>query len=121
MYAQPQFSSFGIGHPLSAFPHGWEHHRNRHCIWIVSPHGYVHSRAFEDVALGLHHAFAELGGNAPLVTEPSNWRGRIPIVFGANLLPAEAVNWLPRGTILVNLEQVSEDSSWINGNYVSLL
>ncbi len=121
MHAQPQSLSFGAGHPLSAFPHGWDHHRVRHCVWIVSPHGYVHSRAFEDVALGLHYAFAELGGDAPLVTEPSNWRGRIPIVFGANLLPAEAVNWLPRGTILVNLEQVSQDSSWINGNYVSLL
>ena len=106
---------------LQPFPFGWEHHKDRHCVWIVSPNGYVHSRAFEDVALGLHHAFAELGGRAPLVTEPSSWRGRMPIVYGANLLPPESVGWLPRGSILVNLEQVSRESSWINGKYLSLL
>jgi hypothetical protein len=107
--------------PATAFPGGWAHHADRHCIWVVSPAGYVHSRAFEEVALGLHFAFAELGGSAPLVSEPSNWNGRIPIAFGANLLPAEAEDWLPRSTILVNLEQVSGESSWINGAYVGLL
>jgi hypothetical protein len=124
MHAQTKTALNAIsgGHnPLMAFPGGWEHHRDRHCIWIVSPKGYVHSRAFDEVALGLHFAFAELGGRAPLVTEPSNWNGRIPIVFGANLLPANAANWLPKGTILVNLEQVSTESSWINGAYVGLL
>jgi hypothetical protein len=106
---------------LTAFPGGWAHHADRHCIWVVSPAGYVHSRAFEEVALGLHCAFGELGGKAPLVSAPSNWNGRTPIVFGANLLPADAANWLPKNTILVNLEQVSKESNWINGAYVGLL
>lgn len=124
MYAEAQTTFDAISgsrSALSAFPGGWDYHRNRHCIWVVSPIGYVHSRAFEEVALGLHYAFDELGGRAPLISEPSNWNGRIPIVFGANLLPAEAAGWLPKGTILVNLEQVSKESSWISGAYVGLL
>ena len=32
-----------------------------YCIWVVSPAGYAHSRAFDDVAVGLRDAFAELG------------------------------------------------------------
>jgi hypothetical protein len=124
MYAQAHTTFDAISgsrSALTAFPGGWAHHQNLHCIWVVSPAGYVHSRAFEEVALGLHYAFGELGGRAPLVSAPSNWNGRIPIVFGANLLPADAANWLPKNTILVNLEQVSKESSWINGAYVGLL
>ncbi|MDR6901655.1 hypothetical protein [Rhizobium miluonense] len=124
MHAQAEkqtVASHGAEHALPAFPFGWEHHKDRHCIWIVSPEGYVHSRAFEDVALGLHYAFAELGGSAPLVTNPRDWNGRVPIVYGANLLPSVAAQWLPPESIIVNMEQVSAESSWINHRYLGLL
>ncbi len=33
----------------------------KYCIWVVSPHGYSHSRAFDEIALGLQCAFREIG------------------------------------------------------------
>lgn len=79
-------------------------------IWIVSPPGYSHSRCFDEVALSLRDAFAELGHDAPIVTNPSEAAGQT-IVLGCNLLGAGAQ--LPRDCILYNLEQVSADSRWL--------
>src|ERR1051325_5883258 len=55
-------------------------------IWIVTTPGYPHSRCFEEVALSLQAAFADLGFDAPVVTDPALVRGRA-VVLGANLLP----------------------------------
>ncbi len=71
---------------LAPFPGGWSAARDRHCLWIVAPDGNPHHQAFAEIAEGLQEAFAELGGSAPLVYHPSEWRGRLPIVFGAHLL-----------------------------------
>jgi hypothetical protein len=90
-----------------------------YCVWIVTPPGYVHSRCFEEVALGLHEAFAALGYDAPLVTDPRAIRGA-PIVLGCNLLPQIGVT-PPSGAILYNLEQIAEGSEWINSAYLDLL
>lgn len=88
-----------------------------YCIWIVSPPGYLHSRCFEEVALGLGEAFAALGYDAPIVTQPEQIRGT-PIVLGADLLGPVAP---PPGSILFNLEQVSQGSQWMANGYVDLL
>ena len=90
-----------------------------YCIWIVTPEHYLHSRCFEEVALSLREAFDELGYDAPVVTNPAQITGR-PIVLGANLLP-NIGGALPNDMILYNLEQVQEDSVWINGAYMALL
>ncbi len=102
-----------------AFAGGWGAHADRHCIWIVSPDGYIHARAFDECAGALSEAFTELGGSAPLVRHPEAWNGRLPIVFGAHLLPADAA--LPAGSILVNFEQVSAAQGWIGEDYLALL
>lgn len=88
-----------------------------YCIWIVSPPGYLHSRCFEEVALGLAEAFAALGYDAPIVTQPEQIHGT-PIVLGADLLGPVAP---PPGSILFNLEQVSQGSQWTSNGYVHLL
>jgi hypothetical protein len=91
----------------------------RFSIWIVSPPGYAHSRCFEELALSLREAFAALGLNAPVVTNPAQIEGSA-VVLGANLLPAlEAA--LPSRLILYNLEQIENDSPWLNPAYVELL
>ncbi len=87
-------------------------------IWIVSPPGYVHSRCFEEVALGLREAFAELGHNVPIVTDPSEAKGQT-IALGANLIPR--VGTTPPNCILYNLEQIGDDCSWLTPEYIDLL
>jgi hypothetical protein len=106
---------------LTPFAGGWEMHRNRHCIWIVTPPGYVHSHAFDEVAAALSGAFAELGGSAPVVRQFSEFAGRAPIIYGANLLDAAIIGNLPSDSVIVNLEQVSAESAWFSDSYVALL
>jgi hypothetical protein len=81
-------------------------------IWIVSPPGYVHSRCFEEVALGLRDAFAVLGFDAPIVTDPSLVRD-YAVVLGANLLFTIPKQSLPKRCILYNLEQIQLGSPWL--------
>jgi hypothetical protein len=88
-------------------------------IWIVSPPGYLHSRCFEEVALALGEAFAELGHTAPIVTDPAAIEGTA-VVLGANLLP-HMPQPLPERLILYNLEQVQPGSPWFDQAYIDLL
>ncbi len=89
-------------------------------IWIVTPAGYLHSRAFEEVSLSLRAAFRTLGFDAPIVTDPAQVKD-YAIVLGANLLPHIPRESLPAKLILYNLEQVQQDSPWLKQEYVGLL
>lgn len=104
-----------------AFPHGWDFHKDRHCIWIVTPPGYVHSKAFAEVATSLSGAFSELGGSAPVVTDVAQFAGRSPIVFGANMLPVRVVAMLPAHSVIVNLEQILPGYVWFKEEYKAIL
>jgi len=90
------------------------------CIWIVSPPNYPHSRAFDEVALGLRSGFARLGMDVPIVRSPRHLRGRA-IVLGAGLLPRLNLPSLPSDLILFNLEQVQPNSPWFTAAYLDLL
>ena len=87
--------------------------------------GYPHSSAFDEVALSLHHGFADLGISAPIVRDAREIQGT-PIVVGANLIGgfvdtlgvAEA---LPGDSILYNLEQIDPSSEWMTDRYLNLL
>jgi hypothetical protein len=107
--------------PKPAFSNGFEFHRHRHCIWTVSPPNYVHHHAFDEVALCLQEAFIELGASLPWVRSSQDFGGRTPIIFGANLLSADDAALLPAESIIVNLEQIDEQSSWLSQTYLSLL
>ena len=93
--------------------------RRHFSIWIVSPPGYLNSRCFEEVAQGLRAAFAELGFDAPVITEPAKIQD-YAIVLGANLL-ATARGELPCRLILYNLEQIQKNSHWLKPEYIDLL
>jgi hypothetical protein len=88
-------------------------------IWIVSPPGYLHSRCFEEVALSLQAAFAALGFDVPIVTDPVRIRDWA-LVLGANLLTSMSIVLPPR-LILYNLEQIQKDSAWLKTAYIDLL
>lgn len=84
-------------------------------IWIVSPQGLVWSRVFDEVALSLQSAFAELGLEVPIVRSAADIRGT-PLVLGANLAPMHGME-LPADSIIYNLEQVHEASRWFAKDY----
>lgn len=88
-------------------------------LWIVTPPGYAHSRCFEEAALALQAGFAELGYDAPIVTDAAEIKD-YAVVLGANLLPRLNIP-LPEKLILYNLEQVQPDSNWFKPEYLALL
>ncbi len=91
-----------------------------YCIWVVSPPGYVHSRAFNELALGLNCAFRALGYEAPIVRSLEQIT-EYPIILGCNLIPAKDLERLPRTSIIYNLEQILVGSTWITEAYLNLL
>src|SRR5262245_52764032 len=87
-------------------------------IWIVSPPGYPHSQAFDEVAIALSAAFRVLGKEVPVVRDVAHC-GDTCIVLGGNLLPhARAPS---SRLILFNLEQITPGSPWLTKDYLALL
>jgi len=95
---------------------------NEFSIWQVQIPGYVHSHAFDEVALGLQAGFDRLGISAPIVSEMEDIRGK-GVVLGCNFLPKIKIfpSKLPKNLILFNLEQVYRTSPWITKDYLDLL
>src|SRR5689334_15961752 len=91
----------------------------RYSIWIVSPPNYIHSHAFDEVAIALDAAFRALGRDAEVVREPSRL-GDVTIVLGANLLTHGTVP-ADKRLILFNLEQITPNSVWLTDAYLALL
>ncbi|MDE3038674.1 MAG: hypothetical protein KGJ21_09540, partial [Pseudomonadota bacterium] len=67
----------------------------------------------------LQASFAELGHDAPIVTDPALIKGWA-VALGANLLPRMSMA-LPDKLILYNLEQVQPVSNWFMPEYPALL
>lgn len=90
-------------------------------VVLVRPEGYVHSAAFAEVLEAVVCGLRALGAD---VTEAVNQLvvpGPQPIIFGANLLGDATVDVLPPGTVIYNLEQIDESSSWCSPAYLRLL
>ncbi len=89
-------------------------------IWIVRPPGFVHSRAFEEVADALKAGFEALGHSASLV-EPPRWDAGRLIVLGGQLIDPGFFDRLPAAAVIFNLEQIFPGSPWLEPHYVELL
>jgi tetratricopeptide (TPR) repeat protein len=85
--------------------------RERFAVTVISPPGYVHSGAFQEVAQTLLYGLRGLGCDAVLGTDPS-LPGRRHIVLGVHLLPDSGLR-LREGSVLYNLEQVEDGSHCI--------
>ncbi len=87
-------------------------------VVIVTRPGYVHSEAFREIAETIFFGL-QSGGEDVVWSDTAFVRGRIPIVFGANLVshPAE----IPANAIIYNLEQTEKSSSWMTEPYLTLL
>jgi hypothetical protein len=87
-------------------------------IWIVSPLGYPHSQAFDEVAIALSAAFRVLGKEVPVVRDTACC-GDTSIVLGCNML--HHVRAPSSRLILFNLEQITPESPWLSKDYLVLL
>lgn len=83
----------------------------RFAVAVVSPPGYAHSEIFREVAEGLHYALLALGHDSVL-TDRFDLDGRRTIVLQPQLLAHYGL-LPPKNTILYNLEQVGDDSTWM--------
>ena len=90
----------------------------RYAVTIVTRDGYAHSEAFREIAEAVYFGLASEGQDV-VISSTVYVPGRVPIVFGANLLTAPAE--LPADAIIYNLEQVDTSSSWFTGPYLTLL
>jgi hypothetical protein len=93
----------------------------RHVVWIVSPAGYVHSHAFDEVADAFAEGLGALGHPVPVVRDPAAVRDTVPIVLGSHLLDPRSQSLLPEGSVLVNLEQVDTASKVFTEDHFALL
>ena len=89
-------------------------------IWVVSPPGYVHSRAFDEIAIGLKSGILRLGFEAPIVRNVKEDSNQV-IVLGCNLIPQIGLSDIPQNLILFNLEQIQLDSPWMSQSYLNML
>lgn len=92
-------------------------------IWIVTPEGYEHSKAFDECAFALRDALIELGHGAKVTKDTHNsYNGRV-IVLGAHLLrhfPSCTIS-LYQESIIFNTEQIGSNSDFVDMEYIKLL
>jgi hypothetical protein len=79
----------------------------RFAVAIVSPPNFQHSRAFDEVAEGLHRALLALGHDSVLANR-LDLEDRRTIVLGGNLLVRNGLE-PPKNPIFYNLEQLGDD------------
>lgn len=88
-------------------------------IVIISPANYRHSAAFVEVAESLHYGIRACGYSVS--TGYNDFvPGAVHIILGSNLMPRQGIKDLPPGTILYNLEQLADDSPWVNNGLANL-
>jgi hypothetical protein len=90
-------------------------------VVVVSPPGYPHSAAFDEVALTLEQGLLRLGHDAVItraLTGP-DLVDRRAIILGAHLAPRAGLA-LPPGSILYNLEQIDGASAWLTPALIDL-
>jgi len=92
----------------------------QYCIWIVSPSGYLHSRAFDEIAIGLKSGISKLGFETSISRDVKKLAGQV-IVLGSNLIPQLGLSDIPKNPILFNLEQIQLDSPWMSQSYLNIL
>ena len=83
----------------------------RFAVAVLSPPGYGHSGIFREAAEGLHYALLALGHDSVL-SDTLDLDERRTIVLQPQLLAHYGL-LPPKNTILYNLEQVGDDSTWM--------
>lgn len=96
------------------------HNATKYCIWIVTPDGYSHSHAFDEISLSIHYGLRKLGKQSFVTRRREKRTGRT-IVLGPHLLHRIPDTFLTLDTILYNLEQIYEENYMFTNNYFDIL
>lgn len=88
-------------------------------VSIVSPQGYQHSQAFQEIGETIHYALLEMGHDS-ILTSQTDIPNRQHIILGSNLLPFYSTKISSR-SILYNLEQITLDSPWLQSAFLATL
>ena len=88
---------------------------------MVSPDGYAHAAAFAEVVETVVYGLRALDVAATYAVNRLVAPGPPAVVLGANLLTSEEAPLLPPGTVVYNLEQIGQSSSWCSPLYLELL
>lgn len=91
---------------------------SRYAVVIPRLPDYPHSRAFDEIALGLVEGLATLGHDA-IRSDRADHADRRAIVLAPHLLPLYGLA-VPDDAILYNLEQIDRSSSWITPELLAL-
>ena len=78
------------------------------------------SHGFDDVILPLFFALRRLGFDTEIRFNTCNMKSR-NIVFGSCIAPRRIGRTLPKGSIIFNLEQITQGSKWCNNDYLTHL
>ena len=92
---------------------------NKFNICLIWPNGYVHAAAFMELAEALVYALTELGHDANISLNQLNASAR-NILIGAHLLDASHAASVPKGSIILNTEQLSSVYQQWNRNVLAL-
>ncbi len=90
-------------------------------VVLVSPAGYVHSAALAEVIETVVAGLRALGHQVSYEVNKLALPGPRAIVFGAHLLNPQDAQLLPASTIVYNLEQIGQSSSWCSPTYLGPL
>jgi len=93
---------------------------NSYCIWIVTPPGYGHAHAFDEIALSLNQGLKNLGKTSFITRRPEERKGRT-IILGPHLLQAIPDTFILTNSILYNLEQIYDGNYMFTHDYFDLL
>jgi hypothetical protein len=90
-------------------------------VVLISPDGYAHAAAFNEVAETVAYGLTRTGFDVTLAVNRLVHPGPPAVIFGANLLTPEEAQRLPDSVIIYNLEQIGRDNTWCSGTYLGLL
>jgi hypothetical protein len=93
---------------------------SKYSVVVVTPPGYVHASALQEIAETLYYGLIKLGFEAQ-ITESLNEPGRRSIVLGAHLLGKFALGALNSDAIVFNMEQFDAESVWVDEAYLNLM
>jgi len=86
----------------------------------ICPDGNVHADFLSEWAKVFGEAFTDLGIDVTYAFNEFDEHA-LNVIFGAHLLNPKLISELPKGSVLVNLEQLEAPSPQINQQYLSLL
>jgi hypothetical protein len=89
-------------------------------ICQIAPPNYPHHQAFDELVVALLAGFASIGCSVSMRHNALAEKG-INIMVGANLLTAAQCARIGPETIIYNLEQIDEASTWLTPHYRQLL